>query len=79
MRPIGRCNKILNKNATGIDNHHSQKKLDLVTWKSDVYKLNIDILRPVSNHLNKFKANFEIPDITKFQTVQFDLKKQMNN
>ena len=46
---------------------------------SDVDKLNIGILRPVSNHLNNFKANLKIPDNTKFQTIRVDLKKQMNN
>ena len=46
--------------------------------KSDVDKLNIDILKTTPNLLNNLKGDLEILDITKLYTILVDLKKCSN-
>lgn len=46
--------------------------------KSDVDKLNIDILKTNPNLLNNLKGDLEILDITKLHTILVDFKKRSN-
>lgn len=46
--------------------------------KSDVDKLNIDILKTTPNLLNNLKGDLEILDVTKLHTILVDFKKRSN-
>ena len=52
------------------------KNIDLAILKSDVDKLNIDILKTTSNRLYNLKAHLEILDITKLKIILVDFKKR---
>ena len=63
------------KKGTNFDASAS-KKVDLISRKSDVDRLDIDKLTTVQARLNNLKINGDKVDSTKLQTVPVDWKKR---
>ena len=66
------------KNATGVDRSLLLKKTDLANLKPDVYKLDIDKWKSVSNNLNNLKTKVDKLDIGKLEKNAVDLSKLSN-
>ena len=66
------------KNTAGIDTSKFAKKLDLVSLKSDVDKLDNDKLEKVPISLNSLKSKLDKLDIGKLETNPADLSKLSN-
>ena len=66
------------KNATGIDTSSFAKNADLASLKSNVDKLNIDILKNVPTDLSNVKSKADKLDIGKLETTPVDLSKLSN-
>ena len=63
------------KNATRIDASSFAKKIDLASSKSDVDKLDIDILKTLSTNLNNLKNKVDKLDLDKILPVPIDISK----
>ena len=63
------------KNAAGFDTSDFAKKDDLASIKSNVDKLNIDILGKVSSGLSCSKSKVDRSDVDKLKPVPIDIKK----
>ena len=63
------------KNATGVNTSIFAKKVDLPNLKSNVDKLDIDILKNVPTNLNKLKSKVDKLDVDKVVPVPVDLSK----
>ena len=61
------------KNATGIDTSSFPKRVDLVSLKSNVDKLDVDKLKTVSDELRNLKSKVNELDIEKLETTPVDL------
>ena len=66
------------KNATGIDTSSFAKNAALASLKSNVDKLNIDILKNVPTDLSNVKSKADKLDIGKLETTPVDLSKLSN-
>ena len=63
------------KNAACFDTSDFAKKDDLASIKSNIDKLNIDILGKVSSGLNCSKSKVDRSDVDKLKPVPIDIKK----
>ena len=70
--------KIIFKNATGVDTSDFAKKTDLAHLKPDVDKLGIDKFKNSPNNLRNFKSKIDKLDIEKLETSPVDLIKLSN-
>ena len=61
------------KNATGVDTSSFTKRIDLANLKSDVDKLDIDILENVPSGLISLKSKVDKLDVDKLVPVIVDL------
>ena len=66
------------KNATGVDTSKFANKVDLVSLKSNVDKLDIDKLKNVPTNLSNLKSKVDKLDIDKLAPVPVDLSKLSN-
>ena len=66
------------KNAAAVDTSFLCKKIDLVTLKSNVDKLDIDKLKNVLTNLRNLKSKIDKLDIDKLVPVPVDLRKLRN-
>ena len=66
--------KIDLKNATGVDTSSFVKKVDLVSLKSDVDKLDTDKLKNVLTNLSNLKSKVDKLDVDKLAPVPGDFK-----
>ena len=66
------------KNAIGVDTSKFAKKVDLVSLKSNVDKLDIGKLKNVSTSLRNLKSKLDKLDIDKLAAVPVDLNKLSN-
>ena len=60
------------KNATGVDKSKFAKRVDLTSLKSNVDKLDIDILKNVPTYLNNLKSKVDQLDVDNFVPVLVD-------
>ena len=60
------------KNATGVDTSKFAKRVDLASLKSNVDKLDIDILKNVPTYLNNLKSKVDKLDVDNFVPVLVD-------
>ena len=65
------------KNTTGVDTSSFAKKTDLVNWKSDVDKCDINKLKNVPSGLSSLKSKVDKLDIEKLKTKLDDLEKKL--
>ena len=63
------------RSETGVDTSKFDKKVDLAKLKSDVVKLDIDILKNVPSNLSKLKNRLNKLDVDKLVLVPVDLSK----
>ena len=63
------------KNATGVNTSKFAKKVDLVSLKFNVDKLDTDKLKNVPSGLNSWKSKANKLDIGKLETTPVDLSK----
>ena len=63
------------KNGTDVETWKFAKKFDLASSKSNVDKLNIDILKNVPNDLGNLKSKVDKLDVDKLVPVLVDLSK----
>ena len=63
------------KNAAGVDTSSFARKVDLTSWKSNVYKLDIDKLKNLSSSLNSLNSKVDKLGIDKLVTVLVNLSK----
>ena len=66
------------KNATGIDICKLAAKSDLVSFKAEVDKLDIEKLKSIPTNLSNLKSEVDKLDIGKLKTTQVDLNKLSN-
>ena len=62
------------KKTKGIDRKSFAKKVNLVSLKSNVDKLDIDKFLKIPTNLHKLKPNIEKLDVNKFKTILIGLK-----
>ena len=63
------------KNETSVDTSKFAKKVDLVSLKSNVNKLDIDKLKNVPSNLSNLKRKVDKLDVNKLVPVLVDLSK----
>ena len=63
------------KNATGVDTSSFAKKNDLAHLKSDVDKLDIDILKNIPTNLSNLKSKVGNLDVYELESVPINLSK----
>ena len=63
------------ENTAGVDTSDFTKKTDLDHLKSDVHKLDIDILENVPNNLSNLKSKIDKLDVAELVPVPVDLSK----
>ena len=63
------------KKATGVDTSSFAKKVDLVSFKSNADKLDIDKLKNVSSGLSSLESKVDKLDVNKLVPVSVDLIK----
>ena len=63
------------KNAAGVDTSSFARKVYLTSWKSNVYKLDIDKLKNLSSSLNSLNSKVDKLGIDKLVTVLVNLSK----
>ena len=65
-------------NAAGVDSSDFDKKADLASLKSDVYKSDFDKLEKVTNDLDRLKSKVDKLDVDQFSRILIDLSKLCN-
>ena len=66
------------KNAAGIDTSKIASKSDLVSWKAEVDRIDVDKLKTVPDDLSNLKSTVDKLDIEKLETTPVDLSKLSN-
>ena len=66
------------RNAKGIDTSKLAAKSDLVNLKTEVGKLEFDVLKTLPTNLSNLKSKVDKLDIAKLETIPVDLTKLSN-